>query len=65
MDHNVINATTVSLIVAAIALLYLLSRKLQVPRYINEPPYIPSLIPWFGHAFGLFRHKMAYYRIVK
>lgn len=66
MDKNMpVNATTTSLVLAAIALLYLLGRKLGVARYPNEPPYIPSLVPYFGHAFGMFRHKMAYYKIVK
>ena len=65
MDKPITNSTTILLVLAALVLFYFLCRKLQVPRYRNEPPYIPSPVPVFGHVIGLFLHKMAYYRTVK
>ena len=61
-----IDTNTVSLVVLVVtAFLYLLNKKLGVRRYANEPPYIPSLVPYFGHVLGLLRQKMKYYRDVK
>ena len=61
-----VDTITVSLaVVVTTASLYLLNKTLGVRRYANEPPYIPSLIPYFGHILGLLRQKMAYYKEVK
>ena len=65
MDNPIISTTTTSLVLSALVLFYVLCRKLQMPRYHDEPPYIPSMVPVFGHVIGLFLHKMAYYKTVK
>jgi hypothetical protein len=51
----------ISLIAVVVASIALLATLLQRPRDANEPPYIPSVIPYCGHLIGLFRHKMRYY----
>ena len=65
MDRAFVNTTTVSFLVTVTAFLYFLGKKLRVQEYVNEPSYIPSLIPYFGHALGPLRHKIAYYKNVK
>ena len=53
----------IGVLLAAGALVAL--RFLRVPRNANEPPYIPSRIPYIGHLVGLFKSGMRYYSFIK
>lgn len=37
-----------------------------VPRhFLDEPPVVPSSIPYIGHIIGLLRHGSRYYEITR
>ena len=65
MEERIMSSTTMWLVLVAITLLFLLYRMLHLPVYPNEPPYIPSTIPFIGHLLGFLRHNMAYYTRIK
>ena len=44
-----------------IASVFALDRILGVRSLPDEPPYIPTPVPYFGHLVNLLRFKMQYY----
>lgn len=51
------------ILLAAIVAIVLLRRREQ--RDLREPPFIPSTIPYVGHAFGLLRHGVSYFVLLR
>ena len=56
-----------TLIAAAATLIvwYILDH-VYVPKHLsNEPPLLPSTIPYIGHIMGLLRHGSGYFEITR
>lgn len=52
------------LVLGSIALglmLLLLNKFVGVKSHENEPPFIPTLIPYFGHLLGVIKNGTSYY----
>ncbi|CAG8979477.1 hypothetical protein HYALB_00012077 [Hymenoscyphus albidus] len=64
MEHKDFTTYYPSVAAILLVLFFLSSRFLDVERFPNEPPYITSSIPYFGHAIGLFLNKIPYYNKV-
>lgn len=57
-----LGSVTVSLVLLAISCtIFVVNRVLSATRDVREPPFIPSIIPYFGHMIGLFWHRHGYY----
>lgn len=55
-------------IVAAAATLFVwyVLDHVYVPKHLsNEPPLLPSRIPYIGHIIGLLRHGTRYFEITR
>lgn len=61
MEVDVQRVTVLVLLALFAVLLFSFDQILKVKKYIREPTYIPSKLPYCGHIIGLLKHKMYYY----
>ena len=53
------------LLILALVAIYLFDYYFMPKHAPNEPPVVPSTIPYVGHIIGLFRHGSLYYQTTR
>lgn len=55
------NMAMVAVLVFLLIGFFILDKMVGTQKFAEEPPYIPTALPYFGHSIGLVRHRMLYY----